>query len=363
VKDLVVKIARHHVQANDWSAALSLLERVMTSGVSSPEILYLQGYAFFRQGKDSQAQAYLDQAVAGFKRDDPSAREAAAAAQFYLGELAYRDFLSFQLSSDLSQLGPTLQQKLQLVAQTSAAYMNVVKSGSPFWSVAALSRLGAVDAAGAEALRTLGLPQGLSPGVVKKVKKALEAKAVPLARESWKAIKQCAATARRFKVLSEAARACLSGRASVHDPQSSAAPPAVLRTKPREAVVLERTLAKKPRDLPSIIKLSELYLRAGDPYLARLVLGKGLEIEETAAVLNLLGVASAKLGEHQTALRLFNKALDKEPTNEFLHQNKATLYARFGYTRASRAELEMIQRKEPLKRGDPRLLSGAGGGR
>ena len=55
--------------------------------------------------------------------------------------------------------------------------------------------------AGAAAMRSLALPEDLPEEMVKQVKGALESNAAPLARESTEAVKQCAATARKLKVL------------------------------------------------------------------------------------------------------------------------------------------------------------------
>jgi len=102
-------------------------------------------------------------------------------------------------------------------------------------------------------------------------------------------------------------------------------------------------LAKKPKDLPTITKLGELYVGAGNPYAALLVLGKASEISETAQILNLMGVATARLGELQVALGLFDRASKKEPTFGPPHANKAALLGQFGYSVESKAELKKIR--------------------
>jgi tetratricopeptide (TPR) repeat protein len=303
------------------------------------------------------AQSYFAQAVTAGKGAGGDETEAAAASQFYIGEISFKTFESIQLSSDLSQLAATLQQKIAYMTQTRGAYSAVVKMGSAVWSIAALGRLSSVDAAAAEALRGVSLPEGLPPETVKQVKGVLESHAAPLAAEAKVALTQCTATAKKLKVLSEAAKACLGGKAPTGDPQTSVTVPSVNRAKPPGAAKLERTLAKKPNDLPSIVKVGELYLGSGNPYMALMVLGKGSEISETAPILNLIGVATARLGEHQVALSLFDRAAKKDPAYGPAHANKAALLGQFGYSAESKSEAKKV--REQFSDGDPRLLPGA----
>lgn len=358
--ELAVRVARLHVQAGDWNAVVNLLQNAVTSGAASNDMLYLLGYALYRKGQLADAAGYLQQAAGAGKSGTDADKEAAAAAQFYIGEISFKTFESIQLSSDLSQLGPTLQQKIAYMTQTRQAYRGVVSLGSPVWSVAALGRLSSVDDAAAGALRGLALPEGLPEAVAKQVKGALESNAAPLAAEAKEALKQCAATAKKLKVLSEAARACLDGKAPSGDPQVNIKVPEVSRQKPTGAAPLERLLAKKPRDLASIVKLGEMYLSGGNPYMAQLILAKGMEVQETAPILNLLGVATARLGDLQDALDLFDKATKKDGSFAPPHLNKAALLQRFGYSADAKAELKRVRGETPSE-GDPRLIPGAGG--
>jgi tetratricopeptide (TPR) repeat protein len=364
--ELAEKVARLHIEAGDWASVVSVLQKAMMGGASSAPMLYTLGYALYRQGDLAQAQSYLAQAVAGGRGGSDDDKEAAAAAQFYLGEIGFKAFEQIQLSSDLSQLGPTLQQKLSFMSQTRDAYKAVVGLGSAVWSVASLGRLASVDGAAAEALRSLALPQGLPAEVVQQVKGALEQNAAPLAKEAKEALKQCATTANKLKVLSEAAKACLAGRAPGGDPQANLTVPTVSRERPGEAAPLERRLAKKHRDLPTITKLAELYLKNNNPYMARMVAGKGLEVKETSALLNIVGVATYNLGDPQGAFALFSKAVKRDPQNSHARLNKASLLGRFGYAKASAAEARKIRGARDFGSDDPRLIPGAsrpGGGR
>jgi tetratricopeptide (TPR) repeat protein len=367
--ELATAIARLHIEANDWDAVVSLLQRASAAGASSAQLSYMLGYALFRQGQLASAQGYLEQAVGGGRGGSDEDREAAAAAQFYLGEIGYKAFEAVELSSDLSQLGATLQQKLGFMAQTRQAYTAVGSLGSAVWTVAALGRLAAVDQNAAAALRGLQMPPGLPDEVVQQVSGALETQAKPLEAESKQALKQCAAAAMRLKVLSEAARSCLAGSAPTGDPQAKLVTVSVNRRTPAGAKKLQRVLAQRPRDLDAIEQLGRLYLKAGDPYMARMILGKGLEIKETAPLLTMVAVCSATLGDFQGALSLLDDALKKDTGYAQARVNKAALLAKFGYRKASAAEKRRVRGLAALTPDDPALLPdalstiGAGGDR
>ncbi len=96
--------------------------------------------------------------------------------------------------------------------------------------------------------------------------------------------------------------------------------------------------------------------------MARMVAGKGLDVKENGALLNLVGVATYRLGEAQAALSLFDKALKREPNNSFAHLNKASLLSQYGYTKASAAEARKIKGAQDFDPGDPRLIPGASRG-
>jgi Flp pilus assembly protein TadD len=116
---------------------------------------------------------------------------------------------------------------------------------------------------------------------------------------------------------------------------------------------------KRPKDVATMTKLGELHLRGGNPYMAQMVLGKALEISETGAILNLLGVAAGRLGDLQDALELFDKAVKREPGFGPAHANKAALLQSFGYTAEARAEAKKLKAGESWTEGDPKLLPGA----
>ena len=132
---LATAVAKLQIEAGDWAAVVGLLQRASSAGASSAQMNYMLGYALFRRDQLSSAQGYLASAVQAGKSAGGAGREAAAAAQFYLGEIAFKAFEQIQLSSDLSQLGTTLQQKLGFMAQTRAAYTAVGGFGSGIWTV------------------------------------------------------------------------------------------------------------------------------------------------------------------------------------------------------------------------------------
>ncbi|MCA9665866.1 MAG: tetratricopeptide repeat protein [Myxococcales bacterium] len=354
---LAVRIARLYIQANDWSGMIRLLKRAVSAGASSPQMNYLLGYALYRTNDLQNAVQFLGQAVQGGKGGSADDKEAAAAAQFYLGEVTFKTFKAVQLSSDLSKLGPSLQQKLGYLGQTRTAYKGVVSIGSAIWSVAALGRLAAVDKEAADALTNLALPSGLPANVQQQVKAALASNAKPLIKEAGAALKQCAKTALKLKVLSDAAKACISGQPPETDPQARSAP-TVTRTRPRGAKKLQRHLAVQPKDLRVIVKLGAMYISSGNAYMARMILGKGLEIRPSALILNLIGVATQRLGEDQEAFDYFDKALKRDSGYRRAHANMAALLLEYGYKAAAKKHARRA-RVSSYSDDDPGLIPGA----
>ncbi|MCC6746251.1 MAG: tetratricopeptide repeat protein [Deltaproteobacteria bacterium] len=362
---MAVKVARLHTLAGDWSAAAGVLQRAAAAGASSAELHYLLGYSLFRQGSDAQAQDALTRAINLGKDSSGDAQEAAAASQFYHAEIAYKVFEKVQLSSDLSQLGPSLQSKIGHLTQTRNLYRAVVQMGSGVWSVAALGRLANVEAMAAASLRNLQLPAGLPAEAANQVRTALASQAAPLESEAKEAIRQCAATAKKLKVMSLAAKACLSGKAPAGDPQAGLELPTVNLVEPQGAAPLQRALAANPKDFDATVKLGKLYLAAGNLHMARLILGKALELRETAELENYVGVATARLGEHQAAFELFAKALKEDSGFARARLNRASLLAKFGYRSEAQAEAAKARGRQGLGENDPGLLPGAaqqGGG-
>lgn len=357
--ELAVRIARLHVEASDWSSVVGLLQRAQAAGAASPQLAYLLGYGLFRQDQLPAAQQQLQDAAVNGSGGAESDREAAAAAQFYLGELTYKAFEAAQLSSDLSQLGATLQQKLALMAQTRQAYTGVGALGSGTWTVAALGRLAAVDEAAALALRGLALPPDLPPDAAKQVRDALAAQATPLEAEAKQAIEQCAAAARRLKVLSAAAQACLGGRAASGDPQTKSVAVSAQQVTPPGSRPLQLKLAQQPNDPATIERLGALYLGAGDPYMARLIFAKGLELRESASLLNLLAAAQARLGDPQEAFALLSKAIRLDPNHQPARVNRAALLLTFGYKTDAQLDLRAVPNLGALSESDPALIPDA----
>ncbi|MBK8482502.1 MAG: tetratricopeptide repeat protein [Proteobacteria bacterium] len=357
--ELAVRIARLHVDASDWGSVVGLLQRAQGAGAASPDLSYLLGYALFRQDQLAPAQQQLQDAAVNGGAGNDADREAAAAAQLYLGEITYKAFEAAQLSSDLSQLGATLQQKLGLMAQARQAYTGVGALGSGTWTVAALGRLAAVDEAAALALRELPLPPDLPPDAAKQVRQALAAQAAPLEAEAKQAIAQCAAAARRLKVLSPAAQACLAGRAPSGDPQTRSATVSAQQVTPSGSRELQLKLAQQPNDAAAIEQLGTLYLAAGDPYMAQLIFSKGLELRETASLLNLLAAAQARLGNPQEAYALLSKALKLDPSHRAARVNRAALLISFGYKSDAQTDLRAVPNLGALSDSDPALIPDA----
>ena len=89
------------------------------------------------------------------------------------------------------------------------------------------------------------------------------------------------------------------------------------------------------------------------------ICGKAAEQKETAEVLNLIGVATARLGETDAAFELFDKSLSQEPGYGAARLNKAHLLAKFGHGAAAKEEVKRLRDRQGLNESDPGILPGA----
>jgi tetratricopeptide (TPR) repeat protein len=359
---LALRVAQLHLGARDWPAAIATLQRAAALGATSTVTQATLAYALLRQGElEAAGKTAAPVATASLPgRSAGSALAAAAAlARYVLGEAAFRAGFGAPLQvRSMAQLNNALTRLLGAVGQARQALTTVVATGDAGWSVAALGRLGAMDARAARDLRALPLPAGLSPEQVRKLRAAIERHAAPLAREASQMIKQCAATAARLRVLSPAARACSEGRAPA-ELVALGTPPAP-RSAARGPVGIDRllqTLARRP-SAAGAAKLAARYLEAGRLHLSRVVAARGLTSGGSADLHNLLGVAQHRLQSHQAGLAQLDLALKQNPRHRYARINRAALLARFGQTKAARADAREVRGARP-EASDPRLIPGA----
>jgi Flp pilus assembly protein TadD len=106
------------------------------------------------------------------------------------------------------------------------------------------------------------------------------------------------------------------------------------------AAPLRKVLLKNPKDVPSLLKLAELHLGAGDLGVALLLLERAETLApKQAAIYNLRGVALQRLAEPQEAADAFEKAVSLDGSDRGARFNLAAHYAFYGHVDKAKAEL------------------------
>ncbi|MCB9557188.1 MAG: tetratricopeptide repeat protein [Deltaproteobacteria bacterium] len=348
--DTAVKVVELDLDARDWNAAQQTLGRLATAGVSNGTLDYFAGYAALRSGDLAQAASKLQSAAAS---GDKTAR---AAAQYYLAEASFSAFQQQGLATDLAQLGASLQRKLGLMEQVKAQFAKAASVGDATWTVAALNRLSVVAGEGARSLEEAQLPGSVPPAVQQQIRTALNRSAGQMRSEAKEALKQCVKVVRKLQVMSAAAKACLKSKTTDVDPQKRKLAKDLSSDTPPDVADLRKQLAKNPGRVDLITRLARAYLAVKNAHAARVVASKGLENKPNSAkLLNILGVASAMLGDPQAALENFSKALTSEPNYDFARANKARVLKRYGYKKEAAAERKRLSNPS-ISRDEPEVL-------
>jgi Flp pilus assembly protein TadD len=109
---------------------------------------------------------------------------------------------------------------------------------------------------------------------------------------------------------------------------------------PPGAAPIRKVLLKNPKDVPSLVKLSELYLASGDLGVALLLLERAESLAPRRSdIHNLRGVALQRMAEPQDAADAFEKAVSLDGSNRSARLNLAAQYAFYGHTDKAKAEM------------------------
>jgi tetratricopeptide (TPR) repeat protein len=112
--------------------------------------------------------------------------------------------------------------------------------------------------------------------------------------------------------------------------------------------VLEEARRERPRDVPTLLRLGEVFLLLRQPERAAELATQVLEQEtELAAAHFLTGRASAQQDDWEQAIAHFRRALDLEPEADRIHYPLAMALQRLGRTEEAREHLELAGDVDP----------------
>jgi len=346
--------------SGDFAGSAEVLGRARSSGASNALLEYRLGRALERSGRAREAGAQYERA-ANLASADPDQAEAIAASRFLIAEGIYRQFAAISFGGDRSADGQTIQAKFAALARYESEMLDVIGRQSASWALAALGRLAKAYEDAALFLENAPLPPGLDAAGAERYRAALASRAEGFHAKSQEAISTCAAKAGELKVFTAAARACNAGRPLAGDPEDRFDPP---QRRPAAASgrarALRERIAKDSKDFGALVELATLYLQAGDPYQARLVVDKASEGGADSQTFNLRGVIAHRLGRHQEAYESFRAALDKDDSNVRARLNLTALYLAYGYDRLAQAERAKLDAGAAARfAGDAAVIPGA----
>ena len=262
----------------------------------------------------------------------------AAEAAFRLGETILDRFRQASALPDPAQAVAT---KVQLLPALEEAMVDAVGFGVGQWAVAGLHRVAMAYAEMAGFLAEAPIPSDLTPEEQVQYGEALEAQVAELEARAEELFGACVDRGVTLGVISPETKGCTSrGPAE----RIAAVPPSPAAPTGAEArQELEASLTRRPDDLDAIRALVEHLLASGEPARAKLMAGRGLELDDRDARLhNLVGTAELALGDATAAHAAFSRAA--ELGHPYAAANRITLLAEVGAESAAR---ELLEAEDP----------------
>lgn len=330
-----MRVARAAMETRNWRRAADAAQPVFDDKDNGVAARLLAGEANLRAGDEGGAARLLQETVNTGSRGDGDARAYAAKASFLLGELVRKEFEPIQFGNGADD-NAVLEGKFGRLQQMDELYGQAVQLGDAESAIAALYRLGQVYKETAGMLDNAPMPAGLGEGDQAAYKAALAERSGPMKQQSDEYLKACKQKAVELRIFSPYTRACLLGGA-VGDETTS--PPARAAVEIPGADELRNKLRANPKDMASLLELAKRALAVNDMYAAGVLFNRAEEINENSAeVLNGLGVTAYATGRPQDAYFYFQKATKADEGYGPAHLNLSLLFAEYGDTKAAAQE-------------------------
>ena len=335
--NILLEITDAYAKMDDWRMVLTAAKQAISEGRSAQAYLLL-GRAQQKQGNISAAKnSFMSAASAG---SSPSDNTYAAEAQFRLADMLLADYHKIRFGTGQDDVA-VVQSKAQMVASIDQFYSGVIQMRDPKWAIAALFRLAEMYADFGNFLGNAPTPAGMNGAQQSQYRQMIGQQVKTQQQQSTTYIDTCRKTIRSKKVFGPYAMACLTGKLSASVDQTARS--RTSRISDDEVKPLRAKLLKNPNDLDSLAEMARRAINAGDHHYARLVLSKGLEVNENHAVcLNLMGVVELNLGEDQTAYDYFRKAADSQGSFVPARLNMAGLFVKYQDEARAKAVLKSV---------------------
>ncbi len=329
--EMLLEVAEAYVKLEDWKMVMTSANQA-NSETPSPKAQLLMARSMEKQGKKEDAKgSYM--AAAGMGGDSSSAAEA----QFRASELVLEEFKQVRFGQGEDKA--VLEQKMQMQGALEQLLAGVVQMKDPEWAIASLFRLSQVYGEMGAFLESAPIPAGLNAQQQAQYRQLISEKANEQKETAQTYLSTCVKTVRDKKVFGSFALACVAGgtpSADVPPKRRGGSPP-----DEKSLETMRAKLLKNPNDVGALDELAMMYIWGGDHFMARLLLSKAIEINEShAPTLNLMGVVALHLGEEQEAFDDFGKALDADSGFIQARLNLAALFAKYKDTARSQAVMK-----------------------
>ena len=330
VDELILLLAR--------SGNLGPLEEVLTAqNLQSPVANFFRGYLAYQRGDHEDAGRTLARVAFDPATSGPAA-EAAARARYLLGELSYAQFRNFAAKPD--DVVGTVDGKVKLLQVVDRAFAQVIGSRDARWAMAGISRVADAYAKYAIFLRAIELPTALSAEEAKQLRAAIETQAVDSDTRASEARALCSKKAKDNVIVTEAARSCLLAESLPDVITMYPAGKGKGAGDPPGVIPLRKILLKNPKDVPSLLKLAEAHLGAGELGVALLLIERAeAYAPKKSEVHNLRGIILQRMAEPQEAADALEKAVALDGANRPARLNLAAHYAFYGQMDKAKAEM------------------------
>lgn len=247
-------------------------------------------------------------------------------AQYSLGEVARQQFESIQFGA--GDDGEVLGGKFEALSALEGAYIGAIQAGDPEWAMGGLYRVATAYKDAADFLDNAPIPGGLSPEEEAQYRAALKERSGPLRQQAQEALEVCRSKAKELDAFNRFVKACVAGESVDEAGDRPKARPRGVAIPGRDR--MEAKLVDNPRDTGTLTQLIRAAISVKDYHLARQLALRAIELEERSAALhNLLGVATAGTNQMQAAAAAFREALKLGRLDE-AYANLGVLYLEYG---------------------------------
>jgi tetratricopeptide (TPR) repeat protein len=307
----------------DWTGMQAAARDILSQDRRSVRGHLMLGLAQQKVGNlDGAVQSYQNAVqVAGRSSDDATQNDAARAA-FLLGDVVFKQYEQIGVDGDVQT---AVQAKAELLNQLEQVMVQAVGFNRGEWAVAALHRVALAYQQFARFLEQAPVPAELGAAEVEQYRSLVAQQAQAISDKSEEYFETCVVKARQLRVFTGATLGCVQRGPEARIAGVSGRGGTAAQTKDE----LQNRLTKNPKDAEAVADLADYFLAAGEAAKAKLMAGRGLELDDrNARFYNQLGMADLQLGQPQDAYFGFQKAADLG--HAYASANLVALMVEFG---------------------------------